>query len=318
MSQTAWILGQPLKERERLAEFKEDELKFNEPFPDREPGKERDNSRWTINLLSTMAGLRKLEDLFFEEAARLEPGEPVPKKEYTKDNPAQGTIKWLTGIVTWISRASINTALIRLERNGLVERTGKEGRAFLWRMTDKGEKAFQYGMKKRFSRRQDFSNSEMVDMGRDPVVFLKEVSHLNLVLKADYTQAKEKQGKSGLGWKPHLRYEVFRSVPLYYIRWAVARAYKLMNMRMLKNFFAYTYACLLGGKTGEMEKGKFGRPVRSDRRVKEHRRVLGWLKQHGYPNYYDDKYIYALEHNPKAGDAVKWVIETRAGTISAA
>lgn len=166
---------------------------------------------------------------------------------------------------TRFHRSRVSTILNMLARHAFVCRTGLKRRAApFWTITDKGREALELGLKKRLSRRQSLS------VGEAPVI-LDVASRLDDVLR-------------GWGWQPHLRWEVFRKVPLEEIVRVVDRVdFAPLD---IKNAFAYSYACLLGGSRGFRADSGKTRPTRWSTRDRERRRVEGIVRRK--PQLYAD------------------------------
>lgn len=258
----------------------------SEPFPIRPPWSQK--SRWTWSLLHVMACLKRHEQDFFEENSRIGSSGPIEP----------GVFGLVSGIIqeTGISRSRAQMILSRMEGNGLAIRRGKKGRAVLWGLTDKGDEILKIGMSKRLSRRNNFDHKYWecsLKGSEDYTGILRAVKKFDAELKK-------------MNWQHHLRYEVFRAVPLHAIEWCLARV-----TYHARNAFAYTYGCLLGGKKHEVMRLGNGKRIRIGCREKEWRRVDAFLNAKLNRFAYDIRKVVfdVMLANPKPGSALRYAFD---------
>lgn len=213
----------------------------------------RDRTRWTFDLLYVLAVLN--------DGRRDE--------EYTDPYERELMAKGHRNGVAWIAhetglyRQNLYSMLKRLQENGLVEYYQKVGHAVIWAITLKGTDVLQVGVRKRLCRRNRFEDRYNA--------FLDEIKGNEDYLGIMRVTARLNKELDDVGWKPHLRHEVFRAVPLKFIRKILLRS------REMRSVFAYSFQCLLGRRILDRNYCKNGKPMRYTVREKERRRLTGYL-----------------------------------------
>lgn len=135
------------------------------------------------------------------------------------DNRGESTTAELSA-ETSLNPKQISKKVRALENMKYLEAQGRRGLRKIWKITEEGKTAFMHGMRKRFSRRQDWG---------DPVEFIHAAKEANSDLKA-------------ANWYPGPRWEVLRKVPV----WLVQHIMDQQGIAKCRNFFAWSFGTLLG------------------------------------------------------------------------
>jgi len=267
------------------------EEKYPEPITLRKTG--HGKSQWTFDLLHVLAVLNdaRRDDEYTD---------PYSQKLIAKRH--RYSVAWIAH-ETGICRQNLYAMLARLQENGLVEYVETVRRASIWDIAPKGVDILKVGIRKRLCRRNRFEDRynaflDEINGDDDYLGIMRVTARLNKQLKE-------------IGWKPHLRYEVFRAVPLKFIRKILSRS------KRMKSAFAYSFQCLLGRRIVDRNYCKNGKPMRYTVREKELRRLTGYLfsrrsiaRDHTFlcrelENIADRIF---LEHK-KPGSALAWAFE---------
>jgi len=100
---------------------------------------------------------------------------------------------WKISQATGLDRANVCATLNKMERHGMVERTGKNGRRVTWGITEYGIGALWTGITKRIGRKSQFGGNPrywnrmtdaLVEFEYDALTIVRDIIHVRNILKA--------------------------------------------------------------------------------------------------------------------------------------
>jgi len=176
------------EDRERWTTFGLDHLK--KPYGD-------DGGAWTTTMLLVLASLHHNERenwVAVTNADSLDEGADYAMIPASRDGILDDA--WTISKGTGSNRANVCAVLNKMERYGMVERTGKNGRRITWGITEYGVEVLWTGIARRIGRKSQFGGDPrywnrmtdvLVEFEYDALAIVREIIHMRNCLKSGTT-----------------------------------------------------------------------------------------------------------------------------------